>query len=194
MIRKVNMIGFVRDAWSQLWDGYCDWQFKKTVAGAGCIHRNAILLKDPWCDLVLMEGAYVEAGAILYCRNSESKPLLQNDSIKIGRRSFIGHYCNLRTGGASIEIGDNVLLAQFVTLVAAGHGTRAGVLICEQAVSDKRGIIIGNDVWIGASVVVLPGVTIGDGAVIGAGAVVTKDVPANAIVVGNPARILRYRE
>ena len=52
---------------------------------------------------------------------------------------------------------------------------------------------IGNDVWIGSSVVVMAGLTVGDGAVLGAGSIVTKDVPPYAIVAGNPARILRYR-
>lgn len=54
-------------------------------------------------------------------------------------------------------------------------------------------IVVGNDVWFGASSLVLRGVTIGDGAVIGAGAVVTKDVPPYAIVAGNPAKVIRYR-
>lgn len=54
-------------------------------------------------------------------------------------------------------------------------------------------VVIGNDVWIGANVIILGNITIGDGAVIGAGSVVTKDVPSYAIVVGNPARIIRYR-
>ena len=53
-------------------------------------------------------------------------------------------------------------------------------------------IKIGNDVWIGVNVTILPGVTIGENAVVGAGAVVTKDVPDNAVVVGNPARVIRY--
>lgn len=57
----------------------------------------------------------------------------------------------------------------------------------------NQNTIIGNDVWIGANVCIKEGVTIGDGAVIGAGAVVTKDVPPYAIMIGSPARILRYR-
>ena len=55
-------------------------------------------------------------------------------------------------------------------------------------------IRIGDDVWIGAGAIILPGVTIGEGAVVGAGAVVTKDIPPFAIVVGNPAKIIRYIE
>ena len=58
----------------------------------------------------------------------------------------------------------------------------------------KYANIIGNDVWVGANSVILPGVKIGTGAIVGAGSVVTKDVPEYAIVVGNPARILKYRE
>jgi acetyltransferase-like isoleucine patch superfamily enzyme len=54
-------------------------------------------------------------------------------------------------------------------------------------------VTIGNDVWLGAAVIIMSGVTVGDGAVIGAGAVVTKDIPNYAIAVGNPARVLRYR-
>jgi len=62
----------------------------------------------------------------------------------------------------------------------------------EQPVESKP-VVIGADVWIGAGASVLPGVTIGDGAVIGARAVVTKDIPPNAIAVGIPAKVIRYR-
>jgi acetyltransferase-like isoleucine patch superfamily enzyme len=86
------------------------------------------------------------------------------------------------------------LVGQFVSLIASGHGVERGELVRQQGIPKKRGIKIGDDVWLGASSVVLPGITIGNGAVIGAGAVVTKDVPENAIMVGNPARLLRYRE
>lgn len=58
----------------------------------------------------------------------------------------------------------------------------------------KLGVTIGDDVWIGANSVILPGVKIHNGAIIGAGSVVVKDVPANAIACGNPAKLIRYRE
>lgn len=57
----------------------------------------------------------------------------------------------------------------------------------------RKGITVGNDCWIGNNVIILDGVNIGDGVVIGAGAVVTKDIPANSVAVGNPARILKER-
>lgn len=59
--------------------------------------------------------------------------------------------------------------------------------------TEPRKVTIGNDVWIGQRVMIMPGVTIGDGSIVGAASVVTKDVPDYAIVAGNPARIIRYR-
>ena len=65
--------------------------------------------------------------------------------------------------------------------------------MCQQGFSDSKPVRIGDDVWIGMRVTILPGVTVGSHCIIGAGAVVTKDVPDYAIVGGNPARILRTR-
>jgi acetyltransferase-like isoleucine patch superfamily enzyme len=185
---------FVRHLVSRLRDEYRLCYRRYSFPGAERVDPRAIVLKDNWCEITLGEDSHVEAGAILYSRNAEPRPMPINSYIRIGRHSFVGHYCNLRTGGGFIEIGDNVLLAQFVSLIAVGHGTKSGTLIREQPLPDKQGVRIGNDVWIGAGATVLPGVTIADGAIIGAGAVVTTDVPANAIVVGNPARVLRSRE
>jgi galactoside O-acetyltransferase len=70
---------------------------------------------------------------------------------------------------------------------------RTDVPIHGQGVT-SRGVVIEDNVWIGMNVSILDGVRIGNGSIVGAGAVVTKDVPANAIVVGNPARVLRFRE
>ncbi|WP_426190296.1 acyltransferase [Massilia sp. DWR3-1-1] len=86
------------------------------------------------------------------------------------------------------------MLAQFVTLVGTNHGMDLGVPMMDQGWSfSKHGIRIGNDVWLGAHVTVLPGITIGDGAVIAAGAVVNRDVGKNEIWAGIPARKIRSR-
>ncbi len=163
--------------------------------GADRTDPRTIILKEPWCGLEIGERSWVEAGTILLSRNEVPHPVEKNSYIKIGTRTFISHYSNLRTGGGSIDIGNNVLIAQFVSIIASGHGTRAGQFIADQPPPTTwRDIHIGNDVWLGASSVVLPGVNISDGAVIGAGSVVYTDVPANAIMVGNPARLVRYRE
>lgn len=184
---------FVRYLISRLREEHARCYRRYSFPGAERVHPDAIILKDGWCDLSLGPESYVEAGTILYCRNATPAPATPNSFIRIGAHSFIGHYCNLRTGGGFIEIGDHVLVGQFVNLIAVGHGIKAGQRIHEQPIPARQGIRIGNDVWIGASVTILPGVTIADGAVIGANAVVTHDVEPNAVVAGNPARLLKYR-
>lgn len=109
--------------------------------------------------------------------------------ISIGARTWIGQYNNLRAcGNGDISIGNDCLISQFCTLVGSNHNIGRGKPIMEQGPDlSQLGITIGDDVWLGAGVTVMPGVTIGDGAVIGANAVVTKDVPSYEIRVGVPA-------
>lgn len=115
--------------------------------------------------------------------------------LTIGQNTYIGEFNNIRAAGGSITIGDNCLVSQKVTMVASNHSYKKGDYIYTQKWdTSKHSIKIGNDVWIGANVVILPGVSVGDGAVIGAGSIVNKDVPENAIVFGNPMRVLKYRE
>jgi acetyltransferase-like isoleucine patch superfamily enzyme len=115
------------------------------------------------------------------------------EHITIGDDAFINHLCSIwACEGASITIGRDVLLGPGVTIVSSNHGIAAGQLMREQPGSDAD-VVIGNDVWIGAHVVVTPGVTIGDGCVVGAGAVVTKSLPPNSICVGVPARVIGHR-
>ncbi|WP_028642302.1 sugar O-acetyltransferase [Nocardioides sp. URHA0020] len=107
-------------------------------------------------------------------------------NLRLGKDVFINMGCRFQdTGG--ITIGDGTLIGHGSTLTTLNHGVDP----------DRRGdllpapVVIGRKVWLGASVTVVPGVRIGDGAIVGAGAVVTKDVPANAVVAGVPARLVR---
>ena len=88
-----------------------------------------------------------------------------------------------------IYVGNNVMFGPNVTLATAAHPIHPE-LRRKQAQFNSP-ITIGNNVWIGAGAVVLPGVTIGDNTVIGAGSVVTKDIPANVVAVGNPCKVIR---
>jgi acetyltransferase-like isoleucine patch superfamily enzyme len=118
---------------------------------------------------------------------------LQGDKggIRIGSRVEINNFA-IVNGTGGVDIGDDTLIGPGVRLISYQHRFAAGSTIRSQ-VSDARPIRIGRDVWLGANAVVLAGVTVGDGAVIAAGAVVTRDVPANAVVAGVPARQVKAR-
>ena len=90
-----------------------------------------------------------------------------------------------------VTIGNHVNLAQGITVTALNHNFEDKELrIDEQGVSTNP-VIIGDDIWIGANAVILPGVTIGNHSVVAAGAVVTKDVPPHTLVAGVPAKIIK---
>jgi len=116
------------------------------------------------------------------------------EQISIGNNTFINHNCCIWAAPhGTISIGDDVLLGPGVNVIASNHGVYAGELIRLQEGHDA-GIVIGNDVWIGANASILAGVRIGDGCVVGAGAVVTKSLPPNMICGGVPAKVLRPRK
>lgn len=110
-------------------------------------------------------------------------------NIKVGKNVFINSGCCFQDQGG-IEIGDNVLIGQQVVIATLNHDLNP----IKRKNMVPSPVKIGNDVWIGAKAVILPGVTIGNGAVIAAGAVVTKDVPENSVVAGVPAKIIKKIE
>jgi serine acetyltransferase len=111
-------------------------------------------------------------------------------SVRAGRNCTVNAFTVVR---GDVRLGDAVRIGAHTSILAFNHTmTDPDVEVFRQPIS-TRGVTIGNDVWIGSHVVVLDGVTVGDKAVLAAGAVVTKDVPAGAVVGGNPARLLRWR-
>ena len=127
----------------------------------------------------------------------------------LGKKSVIESYCCINNAVGDVVIGDHtrigihntiigpvcigshVNLAQGITVTALNHNfEETDKRIDEQGISTKP-VVIGDDVWIGANAVVLPGVTIGSHCVVAAGAVVTKDVPAHSLVGGVPAKLIK---
>lgn len=96
-------------------------------------------------------------------------------------------------GKGGVEIGSNTVIGPRLTIHSSNHNYIEPELLPYDGITVLKKVIIGNNVWIGDSVFVCPGVSIGDGAVIAMGSVVTKDVPRLAIVGGNPAKIISYR-
>ncbi|MCX8131260.1 MAG: acetyltransferase [Clostridia bacterium] len=112
--------------------------------------------------------------------------------IEIGDNSGLGVNCRV---SGPLKIGDNVMMGPDVMIYTQNHNfDRTDIPMNSQGNSPKRDVVIGNDVWIGARSIILPGVKIGEGAIVAAGAVVTKDVEPYSIVGGNPARIIKFRK
>jgi acetyltransferase-like isoleucine patch superfamily enzyme len=114
--------------------------------------------------------------------------------IAVGSHCHIGECCHLWAGDLTgrIDLGDRVSLAPGVFITASDYQFVAGVPFREQP-KRERDVRIGDDVWLGAGVVVTAGVEIGDGCIVGAGAVVTKSLPAGCIAAGVPARVIGQR-
>ena len=112
--------------------------------------------------------------------------------VSLGDYSGIG--VNAKIYG-TCTIGSHVMMGEDCTVITRNHRhDRTDIPMMEQGFEEEQPVYIGNDVWIGDRVIILPGVHVGDGAILAAGAVVTKDVPAYAVVGGVPACVLRYRD
>ena len=110
----------------------------------------------------------------------------------MGKASGLGVNCQIQR---PCHIGDYVLMGPDVVIFTKNHrADRTDIHIGAQGMTECRKVTIGNDVWIGQRVMIMPGVTIGDGCIIAAGAVVTKDVPPYCMVGGVPARVIKSRK
>lgn len=155
---------------------------------------TAIIRLGPTAILQIGEGSMIGHQSILDLIPDPRLEGVAQPSLKIGRHTAINEFNNIRAGNAPVTIGDNCLISQFVSIIDANHGIARNAFIRDQPHDlVSAGVRIGDDVWIGAHAVILPGVQIGTGAVVAAGAVVTRDVPEYAIVAGVPAKIIRYR-
>ncbi len=119
-------------------------------------------------------------------RNAVFGPLLE-----IGNNSGVGIDCEIY---GPVSIGENVMMGPEVVIYTSGHKhDKTDVPMNEQGTSEFRPVSIGNDVWLGRRVMIMPGVKIGDGCIIGAGAVVTKNIPDYSIAAGVPAKVVKSR-
>jgi acetyltransferase-like isoleucine patch superfamily enzyme len=137
--------------------------------------------------IVIGENTFVMHGAVLHVYNFRDLP---HAFIRIGRDSLIGEL-NVLRGQGGITIGDRVYTAPLVQILAVNHVyVDPGRPFIEQGIT-AEGIVVEDDVWIGAGAIITDGVTVGQGAVVAAGAVVTQDVPPHTVVGGVPARVLK---
>lgn len=132
-------------------------------------------------------GTIVMHGAVLHVYNFRGMP---QSGIKIGNDSLVGEYSIIR-GQGGVQIGDRVYTSPFTQIIAVNHVFDAPDRpFVEQGIT-AEGIVIEDDVWLGAGAVITDGVRVGKGAVVAAGAVVTQDVPPHTVVGGVPAKPIR---
>ena len=110
----------------------------------------------------------------------------QNARLEIGPRTFINYGCSI-SACKLVRIGADCSLGPYTNILDNDFHS----IEDRRRIPESQPVLIGDNVWIGARVIILPGITIGNDAVVGAGAVVTRDVPPRTIVAGNPARVLR---
>lgn len=159
-------------------------------------------------DLRLGEHCFIGDRVVIHQRQGgrfvmlgDHVSIYKDSIIETGRNGYVGiearasvhPYCYISAFESPIVIGEGVMLAPFCALYSHSHGVDMGIPIREQPLITRGPIVIENEAWLGTRVTVLSGVRIGMGAVVGAGSIVTHDIPDNAIAVGNPARVVRYR-
>ena len=109
------------------------------------------------------------------------------DEIRVGRNVFVNQNCTFYDLGG-LEIGDEVMIGPNVSLITAGHPVEPSQ---RRNATIGKPIVIEKNVWIAAGATVIGGVTVGENSVVAAGSVVTRDVPPNTLVAGNPASVIR---
>lgn len=137
----------------------------------------------------LVRNIFISAGVNI---NIESKVYFGKGEITIGDNSGIGINCQLY---GKIRIGNNVLMGPDIIIYTRDHAhNRIDIPIILQGSEPQKEVIIGDDVWIGARSIILPGVKIGKGSIIAAGAVVTKNIDSYSVVGGVPAKLIHKRK
>lgn len=166
---------------------YWRWFLEQRVQGNYVDRSVQIRCENRICDGVELESSVaIDRGCVLWLGSEEGR----GGRLCIGKGSYIGPYCYLGSLH-NLIIGRDVLIGASSYLITANHCfSTIGIPVAEQGYTGNS-IEIGNNVWLGAHVVVLPGVHIGDGAVIGASSVVRTNVPEGEVWAGVPAKFIR---
>lgn len=152
-----------------------------------CPHKNFTLMNNVKLintNIKMGKGVVIYPDVMFF----GDGPIVIGDNVDIGKGTII--YASKNRGG--VTIGNNTSIAAQCYIIDMDHGMAADELISKQP-NSVESVTIGSDVWIAANVTVLKGSCIGDGAVIGAKSLVKGDIPQNAIAVGIPAKVLKYR-
>jgi acetyltransferase-like isoleucine patch superfamily enzyme len=151
---------------------------------AGHVWLRRVSIPRQWSDVRLAADVALDDGVTLLCSGAAKR-----GKLSVGERTYINRFTILMASD-HVEVGRDCMIGPHCCITDADHGTNPGERVAAQPMRAEP-VRIGDNVWLGANVVVLKGVTIGDGAVIAAGAVVTRDVAPGALAVGVPAKVVR---
>lgn len=158
----------------------------------GRLRSDGLAFIGPGVVLQTGAGARIELGRWSWLGHG-TKVRCHEGLVSIGAKSVLGQECTI-SAYKRISIGRECVIADRVMFIDFDHGMVEVERPIRLQGIYKRDVNVGNNVWIGYGACILRGVTVGDNAVIGTNAVVTKDVPANAVVGGVPARVIRMRQ
>lgn len=162
------------------------WMFKLNIFGYLDIQGNPF--KRGLQGITLGKNLRIGNGSFVGCWTNEARIILR-DNVGVGSYSHI-------TAVNRIEIESGVLLGKFVTITDNSHGSllegEREIPPADRSLYSKGPVIIGSNVWIGDKATILANVRIGKGTIVGANSVVTRDLPANCVAAGVPAKIIRY--
>jgi acetyltransferase-like isoleucine patch superfamily enzyme len=167
-----------------------------------------------WRRYLTPTGRRIDLDGMLFLGSGVKIQVGRRARVRFGRWTWIGDGTKIRCHEGEVRIGDKTVLGQECTISAYQRvwigeqcivADRVMMIDFDHCVTEverpiraqgiyKRDVRVGNNVWVGYGAQILRGVTVGDNAIIGASAVVTRDIPANAVVAGSPARIVRMRE
>jgi len=165
---------------------------RKKLRLLGRLGLDGIAFIGPRCTLQVGKGGRIELGRWSWLGHG-CKLRCHEGVIRIGAKTVLGQECTL-SAYQDVTIGRECVIADRVMMIDFDHGMVEVERPIRLQGIYKRKVRVGHNVWIGYGASILRGVTVGDNAVIATGAVVTRDVPANAVVAGVPARVIRTRE
>jgi acetyltransferase-like isoleucine patch superfamily enzyme len=182
--RMLNL-RYARLLWRYLW--------RRLLTPAGWRWRSdGPFFLGPGLELKIEPGGEIRFGRFVWI-GDETKIRCHEGAVEIGAKTVIGQECTI-SAYQRVRIGNECVIADRAMFIDFDHG----MVDVERPIRlqgiYKRDVEVGNNVWIGYGACILRGVSVGDNSVVGTNSVVTKDVPANAVVGGIPARIIRMRE
>jgi acetyltransferase-like isoleucine patch superfamily enzyme len=153
---------------------------------------DGLLFLGRGLELQIARGAEIEFGRFVWIGDG-TKLRCHEGRIEIGEKTVMGQECTI-SAYQRVRIGQQCVIADRAMFIDFDHG----VVEVERPIRSqgiyKRDVVVGSNVWIGYGACILRGVNVGDNSIVGTNSVVTKDVPANAVVAGIPARVIRMRE